>query len=172
MAPLTPDSTISRYACGCGCGAMADLAPHSGDRTVRRPVLETSLSTEQQERRHAVATARVTFSGCTRFPSFVASCSRSDRRGARYAAHLQTSTGTVLRVRTCVARLPSTRRESQRRPCEAMTMRSQPRLQAACKMPSVVCSLTCTVAHSMSNRLARSPTNARVLDAACAAAFS
>jgi hypothetical protein len=45
---------------GCGCGAMAEVAPHSGDRTVRRPVLETSLSTEQQERRHAVATARVT----------------------------------------------------------------------------------------------------------------
>ncbi len=60
----------------------------------------------------------------------------------------QISTGTVECVSTRTAWLPSSTRDRPRRPCDAMTIRSQPLSLAVRMMPSAGNSVTCTVSHA------------------------
>ena len=53
-----------------------------------------------------------------------------------HRAHRTISAGTLLYARTSLAWLPSTKRLKPRRPCEAITMRSQPCFSAVAMIPS------------------------------------
>ena len=53
-----------------------------------------------------------------------------------HRTHRTISAGTLLYARTSLAWLPSTKRPKPRRPCEAITMRSQPCFSAVAMIPS------------------------------------
>lgn len=72
------------------------------------------------------------------------------------------STGT-LNVRTFSASLPSSSLPTAPRPCEAMTIRSQPCSLAVAMMASAGCfSFTCKVAHATPALFAASPADVRI----------
>src|SRR5262245_44977741 len=78
----------------------------------------------------------------------------------------------ALKVRTSTAWLPSSRRATPRRPCEAITIKSQSLALAVARMPSAGKSLTCTVSQAIAKVCASACTLDRISFARSAATFS
>jgi hypothetical protein len=111
-----------------GIGPVAVRCPCVRDRVV-----------EGSERIRFSSASRAAFRRATRHARNYAAPTRTDgfswpRDAAGYEGRT-TSTGTALCVNTLTVSLPSTMAEIPRRPCEAMTMRSQPLCVAVSIMP-------------------------------------
>src|SRR5262249_29032466 len=163
-----------------------------GPRDERTLRVEAHADRRRADRGPMLVIAGLTFALCSRARAGRARCGARDRRphtqrperSQRLDHHLldvpaadmtcqrQTRAGIVLRVTTSFAWLPRIKRPRPRRPCDAITIRSQPRALAVSIIPSAGNRLiTCIASHVIAAFLAASSTFDRISDASLATAL-